>query len=441
MKSKRQNHFLPSFHLISIAFIFVMIYACHKDKPISNKTDSHVSVDLQSVKLIAIQNFQKLHPELNLEVIKKTTNEEMPFIDTSFILQDKKGRNAIYFFRYLDNKGWNIISGDNRFFPVLAYNAEGNSKLDTSLNPGLKYWVDDIFQQIDFMDNNNIFQSDAIKYEWIKYLSDSLNHLKNEPPDPGGGCTVTYNIWAYPGNNNLGFTGLKWGQTAGFNHYMAPDYCEPHDYFCNKYPAGCGPVAIGMIMKYYQRPINYNANGTNKTAIYNIMPDSIYWGYVNCANPSIDEKEIASLLRYASGKYAQLWCFTVAVPFYYSSKSATALHPNKIKQTFADFGYSNSGNKIDYSGNFDRLIDNLKLRKPVIFSGSNCDICFWNAHIWLCEGLKEYVSETCSVYDCVFMNWGWNALDNGWYGLSNSYAGGGTVFNNANMKIVVDIKP
>ncbi len=346
-----------------------------------------------------------LHSDSYFDPYVKANQSDTIIIDTAFIIKDNKGRNALHFFRFSDGFGWNIISGDNRFFPVLAYNSYGSAMLDTSLNLGLKYWVEDILQQIDFMDKKNIIQSDALKSEWDKYAISLLSHSKNEPIDPTG-CTESDHIWA--GSDGKGITGLKWGQTAGFNHFMPADLCEPSDYYCNKYPSGCGPVAIGMVMKHYQRPVNYTINGTTKTANYSIMPNSIYWGGVNCSDPTSAQKETASLLTYASGKYAQLWCFEVSVPFYYSTKSATALPPNKIQQTFADFGFSNSGSKIDYSSNIQRLIDNLKLRKPVIFIGSNCDICFWNMHIWLCEGLKEHISESCSIYHWLYMNWGWN---------------------------------
>lgn len=39
------------------------------------------------------------------------------------------------------------------------------------------------------------------------------------------------------------------------------------------------------------------------------------------------------------------------------------------------------------------------------------------------------------------LNWGWSGYDNGWYVLSSGYTGGGVTYNNANMKIVVDITP
>lgn len=146
-------------------------------------------------------------------------------------------------------------------------------------------------------------------------------------------------------------------------------------------------------------------------------------------------------MRFVSGKHASTWCFEVDVPFYYSSKSATALYPWKINNTFIDFGYSNGGNKIDYSGGQYALINNLKQRKPVIFSGSNCDACLWNAHIWICEGVTEYRTTSCNTYNSLYMNWGWGGTDNGWYGISSGYSLNGTYYNSANMKIVVDITP
>lgn len=295
------------------------------------------------------------------------------------------------------------------------------------------------------MDNHQIKQSKKIKFQWGKYLNSSVNskNLKNLPIDTGR-CPVSSETWATwnPSTNQWGgFSLLEWNQTAGFNYYMPFDDCDPHSYYCNKYPSGCGPVAIGMVMKYYNKPSSFLFNGNNRTLNYNIMPLKIEPSSVNCDNPTDNQKEVATLLRYVSGKYAKLMCFSISLPFYYSSKSETALFPNKIAQTFSDWGYLSPGNKIDYSSNINRLIDNLKLREPVIFLGSSCDVCFWNAHIWLCEGLKESHDELCSTYAWVYMNWGWGGYDNGWYGISSDYTLNGTTYNNAHMKIIVDIKP
>jgi len=41
----------------------------------------------------------------------------------------------------------------------------------------------------------------------------------------------------------------------------------------------------------------------------------------------------------------------------------------------------------------------------------------------------------------VYINWGWGGYDNGWYGISSDYTLDGTTYNNAHMKIIVDIKP
>lgn len=440
MKTSNDFRWIKDFSNYPLFLFIILLFfnSCEKASLKLDESTHDVSVNKQTIIEVATLNFIKNQPDLKLKFDSLKLTDGFHYLDTSFTLKDNKGRDALHMFRFIDNKGWCIISGDNRFFPVLAFNSEGSAKLDTSLNPGLKFWVDDILQQIDFMDNHNITQSTAIELEWNKYNIKKLYHLKNEPPDPTG-CIESDQFWRGP--DGKGLTGLKWGQTAGFNHYMPIDYCDPLNYYCNKYPAGCGPVAIGMIMKYYQKPQTYMVNGTSKTANYAIMPNSISWSSVNCNNPTQAEQESSSLLQFAAGKYAQLWCFTVSVPFYFSSKSATALNPNKIKQTFADFGYSNSGSKIDYSSNIQRLIDNLKLYKPVIFSGSTCDVCFWNAHIWLCEGLMEHISESCTVQDWVYMNWGWSEADNGWYGISIGYTVNGYTFNNANMKIVVDIKP
>jgi len=435
-----------------LIFLPLIYFGCDEinqksDYSIYASVDTTFTVNSQVINSVAFTHFFELHPNYVENYSKSILTESFPQLDTTLVIKDNKGRDAVYIFKYKNNNGWNIISGDNRFHPILAYNNNGMATLDINKNPGLKYWMNDIIQQIDYYDQNGIGQSERIKYQWDKYITPSkvLNPSKNEPPeDPT--CPPSLEVWAGPWNYQTndydGFTSLSWNQTAGFNYYSPDDFCEPnYSIYCNKYPAGCGPVAIGMLMKYYQSPSSYIFNGSPRTLSYSIMPNYITPYQVDCNSPSTGVEEVAAFLKFVAGKYASYWCFEVQVPFYYSSKSATALYPNNIRQTFSDWGYSYPGNKIDYSSNIYRLTENLKLRKPVIFSGSSCDVCLWDAHIWLCEGLKEYHDEICSTWAWLYMNWGWGGLDNGWYAISNSYTGGGTNFNNANMKIVVDIHP
>jgi hypothetical protein len=155
--------------------------------------DKTISVSDDLIQKIAIKHMLDL--TLNTSNFK-STSEKISF-DTSFSIKDKKGRNAINIFKYKDKKGWNIISGDNRFHPILAYSENGEASLDTSLNRGLKYWIEDILMQIDFMDKNDIKQSENIKFQWAKYLEpvNTASNFKKEPIYTPT-CPATNNIWA-----------------------------------------------------------------------------------------------------------------------------------------------------------------------------------------------------------------------------------------------------
>jgi len=330
--------------------------------------DPEISISNDNIQKIALEHINEI-------TLKNNSNKSITIvqIDTTFKIKDKKGRNAINIFKYKNNSGWNIISGDNRLYPILAYNNSGDAELDTSQNPGLKFWVEDIIQQIDFMDKNSIKQDDKIKYQWEKHLRIKKNasNLKKEPISTPF-CPSSNTYWAtyHPETYSYeGLTNLKWGQTSGYNYYMPYDNCDPLSYYCNKYPAGCGPVAIGMLMHYYKKPNDFIFYGEQRVIGYHLMPQIIYYSNVNCNYPNSGQEELAALLRFVSGKHADLWCFSVSLPFYYSGKSVTALYTDKIIQTFGDWGYSNSGDKIDYyeNPNHTRLIQNLKQRKPVIF--------------------------------------------------------------------------
>lgn len=398
--------------------------------------DKTISVSDDLIQKIAIKHMGDLTAHTNNF---KSMNEIISF-DTSFSIKDKKGRNAINIFKYKSKKGWNIISGDNRFHPILAYGEGGEASLDTSFNRGLKYWIEDILMQIDFMDKNDIKQSENIKFQWAKYLEpvNTASNFKKEPIYTPT-CPATNNIWAsWNSSTNCweGFTLLQWNQTSGFNYYMDEDNCDPNlSVYCNKYPSGCGPVAIGMIMHYYKKPNSFIFEGFDTAINYGAMPTQISPYNVICTAPTYEQKEISRFLKYVAGKYGHKICFLGSFVYMY---------PDDIIKTFGDWAYSNSGEKIDYYAdpNHLRLIENLKLRKPVIFYGSSCDVCLWDAHYWICEGLHEYVDNLCSTYRWVYMNWGWGGTDNGWFILSSSYTtSNGITFDNANMKVILDITP
>ena len=290
------------------------------------------------------------------------------------------------------------------------------------------------------MDNNGIIQPEELKFQWSKYSK--TPNLKREPlPDEPPTCTPTHTYWANWNSSNgqwEGLTQLEWNQTAGYNHYMDVDNCDPLSLYCDKYPAGCGPVAMGMIMHYYQKPVNYVFGGNTITIDYGLMPPDINPLSVNCSYPTASQLEVSRLIKYVAGKYGTKICTAL-----FGGTSFVYVFPNKIMQTFGDWGYSNSGDKIDYSDgpNYSRLKSNLKLLKPVIFYGSSCDLCLWDAHYWLAEGLHQYIDITCSTHQWLYMNWGWGGQDNGWYTLTTSYTGNGTTYDNAGMRIIVDITP
>jgi hypothetical protein len=421
-------------------FIATFFLGCTKQMPIDNGESKKVG-DENNLTLAVIQKIALEHMNsLQSSDLNKNGRESCE-VDTSFFIKDKKGKNAINVFKFKNNKGWNIISGDNRFHPVLAYNVSGEAKLDTSLNIGLKYWVEDILAQIEFLDSHKIGQDEKIKFQWDKYLEENSS-LKYEPIDtPTCPSTNTYwRSWNSSTSEWGGFTQLEWNQSGGFNYYMDEDNCNPYWTYYDRFPVGCGPVAMGMLMHYYQKPYNFIFENNYRIINYGLMPNSISPGNVNCSDIQDPYEEVAALLRNVSGKYGhKVPCLINANVYVY---------PNDIVQTFSDWGYSNSGDKIGYydNPNHTRLISNLKQNKPVIFYGSNCDLCYSNAHYWVCEGLHENVDNLCSTYRWVYMNWGHGGANDGWFVLSNQftvvdYEGNSFTYDNAHMKIYVDITP
>ena len=90
-----------------------------------------------------------------------------------------------------------------------------------------------------------------------------------------------------------------WGQGTGYNLFMPPRGCD-----CGRALAGCGPVALAQIMRYYRFPSVATAPLWAPPVIvpvatmpvpldYNQMPQESFAG---CDNPTNGESQVQALI-------------------------------------------------------------------------------------------------------------------------------------------------
>ena len=196
--------------------------------------------------------------------------------------------------------GWAIVSAVRTYYPIIAYSDDPTATFslsdDAVTQSGLAVWMSEIKQAIATSESIDSITALYIADEWLKYEPETAAVW---PLPPGGNSEqaiacrnrmkylndtyykdgwLFYSLPSVPSNkipaaliNNLAdshsspreytIVGVKdatrnvkvdaltktiWSQHGGYN-----DLCP------NKRAAGCVPVAMGQIMKYYQHPKDY----------------------------------------------------------------------------------------------------------------------------------------------------------------------------------------
>lgn len=250
--------------LVFLIFVLLLIFSCSKEHEIE---DTNINlqenfVDLFQAKEIAGEiyfenktNSSKLKQSDNSKSTKKTVKS----LDE---IKNEKEKTSFYIINYNEG-GFIILSADKRIEPIIGYSENGKFDINEDLYPlGLKFWIKDTKKQITGIQNSTLEQSDMVKLAWEKvehFLTGVQNNASTKnnttakipiDPDPDPGCyehevTVTAGPLLYS----------TWGQSDGFNDALPFITC---DGFPFQVLAGCVPIAMGQVMKYYEHPTSYN---------------------------------------------------------------------------------------------------------------------------------------------------------------------------------------
>lgn len=320
--------------------------------------------------------------------------------------------------------------------PVLAQS--NNGKFDTKNIPsGVNLWVQFAKNQIKDIIKADIPVHPIAEKEWRKYLSGELNIPTNKNSRiASNNCYEWYAYGQYQCKapprqvvSPLTSPKCEWGQGGLSTYYLSGDLgggqvtsCTS----CNKFNAGCGPVAIAQIARFYKKG-SYD---------FDNMP---HYSYQSCTPSTNAEYNLANLMK-SAGDYANS-------SYHYFGTCNTFTWGSDIPGGLSGLGFSNGGNlvSIDYT----KMRNELSSGHPVIICGSSCYTCFSDYHIWVCDGYEyqEYNEFDCDILSCkgwgylaFYMNWGWNGSYNGLYGVNSFNPGGSSSFT-ANMYSLVDIRP
>ena len=412
------------------SFFLISFLACKPvDTPVIPEQSSKpyvVSLD-EAIQVAQKYNWSDVKTK-DKQTSRITANE----IDTKETVIDENKNPLFHVINYAKSSGFIIVSADLRTVPILAYSKKGSFETK-NIPAGVKEWFDQSKEQIKDTKRENKEINPIIAKAWKEYLAGELNLPKQK-----GGRVSNTNCYEwyttgqfmchYTSSSAGPFLNTHWGQGGIASALLAPSSgCNS----CDKYNAGCGPVAMAQIMRYYQKPNWFTYDG---------MPDN--FGRSSCGTSTPQQYELARLMIYcgsASGLNSA---------YGYWGTCNTFSYPWNIPGALSNYGYSNSGssNSMDYQ----TMRNELYGGHPLILWGTTSSITnFSDYHIWVCDGIdrhnySEYDCDTkaCTEwsYEYYHMNWGWHGDFDGFYGISN-FSPGSQGNYNTNMHMINGIRP
>lgn len=329
------------------------------------------SVDLITARRVAV-NLCKYE--------KPLFNNIYPEITDYFVVCPKQD-TLLYIFNISDN-GFVIISAEDKYFPILAYSAEGKY-IQSNLPPALQGWFNNVSNQISQVKQLKTAARLNVKLLWDKYLN--FNNDKSDKKVVIEPLLLS-----------------RWDQGAFYNELCPADEAGAggHAY------AGCTATAMAQIMFYYRYPEygsgSYSYEHPKYGYLYADFAQSSYkWDYMPL---SINKpnKYIASLLYHCG----------VSVDMYYSPEGSGANIENAAYSLMTYFKYSSKANTI-YRYNYSdtkwkiQLRRNLDSKHPLLYAGF--DENAGSGHAFVCDGYRD-----SSLFH---FNWGWSGLYNGYFNI------------------------
>ena len=318
--------------------------------------------------------------------------KDAPVIKKKFTIEGYNGKPAMHVINY-EKGGFTVISGDKRFFPVIAFSDEGEWINDYEEYPeGLSYWIDCIKNEIIAMDEQGIEQTKELKYLWETFVPSVTTRIITPPAHP---CEDPENYEKYIAP----LIYSNWHQESPYNNKMPKIFCGGDS--INAY-TGCIPIAVAQIARYHQFPTSYSwSNMTDSTVVSGLVRD--IFDYFNSINAVVAYDCSGTwIYNYAIGNIFSNWG--------YSSCTTTTLRDN--------FDSTNPGNTVS----------------PLILLGTNS---MYGGHAWICDGFMENIH--CYNNDGIWqwytqawfhMRWGWSVNSDMWCIEGTTYADGTYSFSN-----------
>ncbi len=416
------------------------------DADVLQSQSAKVSID--DVSMVASRFFEKS----GVPVTRCNDNYEISTICGT------DGNVSLYVVNYANDGGFLIVGPTKNYAPVLAYSYSGNFNVNGIKPLGLLDWQSAMASTVKYVDGLPLDSVKKYQSQWSEYVNccekgrmpintKSIDPNLIDNPDFIKAQAVlrdSMSMWwsmgyetyslktthSFTGNDKIdeeivnaarggiypifeteyerlsvvlkrpvskvteveNFVPATWVQDSGFNaSYGMIDGQLP--------PAGCGPIAAGQIMRYYQYPTSYN------------WLDMPYDHATSTTADFIHELSIKAK--------------SVVAPW------GTSTEIENMVEALKGYGYN--AKKGDHDN--DSVWENIEKRQPVYMRGKMTSTR--QGHAWIASGGKRVVSydsyelftfreryDLAAIYtyttnDWLFkyfyMNWGWGGSYNGYY--------------------------
>lgn len=385
-------------------FIFLTLFSCTRD---NDQTESN---SISQENFIELSTAKKIGSEISFKSGSSATDKKTnagimkKIIESVQEIKNKNNNTVFYVINYIEG-GYIVLSADNRIQPIIAFSEDDKFIVDEkAYSEGLKSWMNNSEKQITAIQNSNLKQTKENKLVWsqVQNTFTQQNIFAKVPSD------VCYEHITIETKGPL--ITSTWEQSNGFNDalvYINCDGSNRHAY------AGCVPIAMAQVMKYYQYPSNYN---------WTSMPS-------NSATSSTTNfiLDIHNAIRNVYPLDPSYDCYSTGVSKY----------SNMAKILKTQFHYS-SADISPY--NYLTVKNNITAGKPVILSG------FGNGgHMWICDGYQtaRYYFDDCTGISTLYfhMNWGWEYAKNNGYFAYNNFTISDNQNYNDELEMIYNIKP
>lgn len=393
-------------------------------------------------------------------------------------INDERGDPNIYVINFANNSGFILISGNKNYVPVLAYSPTGNYVIGDEKNGGVKIWEKETIEAIKMV--CTLPSDSVVKFRNMWFYYETTENPENciipsvqrelRDFDVESAWAAQVLAWNAAGYDVIPITQSEiTGNTTIDNRFrysaqqsIYPLYEDEWEHLSavvrhsvsninyknnfiqtiwqqkNHYndscpiingehaAVGCGPLAVGQVMRYYEYPTSFN---------WNNMP-----------------------YNYPTPTTAQ-FLHIVGLQCNAQYGSETSISLKNAKNALQYYGFNASTANHDYT----RTINNLQLNRPVIMRGdlTKPDGSI-SGHQWIASGFNnsyyytvydvytfnnQTTIDVVDTYDTdfihvnyIYMVWGWNSQVNGFY-YDNSVSVSGYFTSMNNRSDIYDIYP